>query len=1439
MKYGTHDDYFIKGFFAPALIARFSLALVGLIALSGCAIEGGEEAALSVNKLLKPAPIPDHIVLVSGDTQTGSVAAALPIPVRVQIVDASGIPVPGVSIRFNATVGGGSVAPSSVTTDANGFASTSWTLGTIAGANTLSVDRNGTPLPGSPSTIAFNAVGVPAAPASLRIAMQPSSTAIAGAALSTQPQVEIIDAYGNRVPSATNAVMLEAYTDSSCSVPGSGTLGASSNPSSATSGLATFSGVSYTNAETIYLKANSSGLTSTCSTAVAVNPAAASKLVYSVQPASTGVAGASLPIQPVLQVQDSFGNVAPSGSYAVTLSAFTDSGCSTAAPGILLATTNPLATVSGSAAFSGVAHTNAQIIYLKAATAGLIDACSNGIAIAPAAANRLAFATQPSATASAGVSLPTQPIVRIEDAFGNLVSAGSHSVSLSATTDATCATAATGTFGATSNPVASANGISGFSGINYSKAETIYIRASASGLTQACSNAVAVGPAAAHHLVFSVQPSSSVIAAVALATQPVIQIHDAYGNLVTGSSHAVTLSATTDVGCAVTGTGTFGASVNPVTAVLGAAAFVGVNYSKAETIWLKASASGLIGACSNAVAVSVGPASRLVFSTQPSATATAGTAFAIQPVVRVTDAGGNFVATGAYPITIAAFSDVTCTTAATGTFSVTTNPVTSSGGISSFAGVRHTKSGNLYIRASATGLAAACSNAVAISSATASVIAFAPQPPAAAVAGAAFATQPGVEVRDTYGNRVTSSSLSITLAAFTNATCTTAALGTLSATTNPLAATSGLATFSGLNYTKAESIYLRASATGMTSICSTVVAVAAGSASRLAFSTQPSATATAGTNFATQPRVRVEDSFGNLVTTGAHPITLAAFTNAACTTAGTGTFNATTNPLTSASGAANFAGVRYTKAETIYIRASATGLTQACSNAVAVAAGAANRLAFFTPPSSLNRPTVNFGTQPVVEVRDAFLNRVTSSSLSITLAAFTNATCTTAATGSLTATTNPRAASAGLATFSGLKYSRSENIFVRASATGVTSVCSPAVKVGVDLEVPIELIDYGIQSLTTAQAWERTRTRVTVANYDGTLSYRFEVVCQNTDTSARSIGLVDSTNAVNAAISIPASTTNPTRFEVSFTPGTPVNYRVQTAATPTAGLLTCYAARVLIRQVYATKTEIYIPLMGAAYGIADNDTTVTGGVIDSATSTTAGQGAPHLYARFRKDSSAISGLATTTPWRFEAILSRTGGTSARAALYTAAGAAVTGGEMVQTATTPTLTSLAIADNATNFSNATDFEVRIRSNSTGTTSRIYKAGLYVLLANIIKTQVPYRIARSANTSSNLVFAHQRTAINTSWFYSPTINFEATGYEPTVGTSDIDLKTAGTTDSGLVSTLIPSSSLNPNSTGTIRSRSAALSIADGDRFIPELTCSSGSIVIKDARVLVSTP
>lgn len=99
-----------------------------------------------------------QIAANSAVSQIAGVGTAVPAAPSVVVRDASLNPVPGVSVTFAVTAGGGTVSPAlPVLTNASGVAGlTSWTLGPTPGANQVTATVTG--LSGSPVT--FNATGV-------------------------------------------------------------------------------------------------------------------------------------------------------------------------------------------------------------------------------------------------------------------------------------------------------------------------------------------------------------------------------------------------------------------------------------------------------------------------------------------------------------------------------------------------------------------------------------------------------------------------------------------------------------------------------------------------------------------------------------------------------------------------------------------------------------------------------------------------------------------------------------------------------------------------------------------------------------------------------------------------------------------------------------------------------------------------------------------------------------------------------------------------------------------------------------------------------------------------------------------------------------------------------------------------------------------------------
>ena len=137
-------------------------------------------------------------------------------PPSVLVTDANGNPVAGELVTFAVTGGGGSILPiTAVATNAAGMATlTSWTLGSVAGANAVTASAAG--LTGSPVT--FAATGVAGIATQLAIQTQPSGAAQSGVAFAVQPAVRLADAFGNTVPTTGTVVTAALATGTGHSV---------------------------------------------------------------------------------------------------------------------------------------------------------------------------------------------------------------------------------------------------------------------------------------------------------------------------------------------------------------------------------------------------------------------------------------------------------------------------------------------------------------------------------------------------------------------------------------------------------------------------------------------------------------------------------------------------------------------------------------------------------------------------------------------------------------------------------------------------------------------------------------------------------------------------------------------------------------------------------------------------------------------------------------------------------------------------------------------------------------------------------------------------------------------------------------------------------------------------------------------------------------------
>lgn len=126
------------------------LCIVTAVLVAGCGGGGNHSSSH-----------PATVSINAGNAQTGVVNAELPEALVITARDSSGRAAAGKAVSWSVAAGGGSILPAAQVTDSAGTASTRWTLGTVAGAQSVTarvtdigaVTFNATAQPGSLSTV--------------------------------------------------------------------------------------------------------------------------------------------------------------------------------------------------------------------------------------------------------------------------------------------------------------------------------------------------------------------------------------------------------------------------------------------------------------------------------------------------------------------------------------------------------------------------------------------------------------------------------------------------------------------------------------------------------------------------------------------------------------------------------------------------------------------------------------------------------------------------------------------------------------------------------------------------------------------------------------------------------------------------------------------------------------------------------------------------------------------------------------------------------------------------------------------------------------------------------------------------------------------------------------------------------------------------------------
>ncbi len=562
---------------------------------------------------------------------------------------------------------------------------------------------------------------VPASASKLTIATGPSATATAGVVFAQQPIVRIEDSFGNLVTSDSTTVVTAAR------LAGSGTLQGTLSKT-AIGGIATFTNLSHTVATTISIRVTSSPvLTPDTSINIVVSPAAASKLLFVQQP-TTAVAGATISPSISVRLRDQFdNNVLTSGvSISVAL---------TSGTGVLSGPSTRGTNASGISTFDSLSINLAGSKQLTASGTGLTSLLSSTFAINPGPAKKLSIQTQPPDSAIAGVVFSRQPVVRILDSLGNLITTD-NSIILTATR-----TLGNGTLQGTTTATAS-GGVATFLNLSHRVAGTINIRfTTVSGLTSDTSNIIVVGASAATKLIFVQQPTNT-SAGATIAPPLTIQLQDSFSNPVPVSGTALAMSLTS-------GTGTLSGTKNRNTDSIGLATFNDLSINLVGTKVLTATSAGLTSAVSNSFTVSVGVPASISTTAGTPQSAAVNKVFTINLQATVRDGGGN-------PVSGAVVTFTPPGSGASGNFAggVNTATTNASGVATAVAFTANTLAGSYSVPATVSGVATPANFLLTNTPGPAASISATAGTPQSAQVTTAFATNLQATVRDSFSNPI-------------------------------------------------------------------------------------------------------------------------------------------------------------------------------------------------------------------------------------------------------------------------------------------------------------------------------------------------------------------------------------------------------------------------------------------------------------------------------------------------------------------------------------------------------------------------------------------------------------------------------------------------------------------------------------------------------------
>ena len=240
------------------------------------------------------AATPTRIAMNAGNNQSATVNTAVATAPSVLVTDAYNNPVSGVAVTLRGRPPAAArVTGASATTNASGIATVgSWTLGTTAGANTLTATCGG--LTGSPVT--FTATGL-AGPATRYVVTSSNYSPVAGSTITLSAQ--LADQYGN--PVATSGIRV------TFSKTGNGGRFSSTRANTNAAGVATTTFTTSRTVGRVYTftaRSTSGGTRTGTSAAVTTVAGAPTRMTLSAGNNQTATAGTAVATAPSVRVRD-------------------------------------------------------------------------------------------------------------------------------------------------------------------------------------------------------------------------------------------------------------------------------------------------------------------------------------------------------------------------------------------------------------------------------------------------------------------------------------------------------------------------------------------------------------------------------------------------------------------------------------------------------------------------------------------------------------------------------------------------------------------------------------------------------------------------------------------------------------------------------------------------------------------------------------------------------------------------------------------------------------------------------------------------------------------------------------------------------------------------------------------------------------------------------